>query len=382
MSDNNLIYHSVTTPLFLSTSWLYKTNNYPNRSEYSYSRNEGPNFAQLENAISNLYNSKYTVLFPSGLSAISSVLNSFYNKDKKILIISHHELYDGSITLLQDFSNKYNNFKIHFIDLTDIDILKYIIQNDVYDTVMIYCESLSNPSAGYIDTLSIVKKYKTIKEDIVIIVDNSWLSTIYNPFNYGADIVIESISKNMSGGDVIAGLVTTSNEQYYTNIQYYTELHGIRMSPFDAYNTLKGISTLEIRLNKIGYIGFSLAIYLENHKNVDKVLYPLLKSHKSYKIVKNILNVGPGLLFFHILLDKDNTMKMIESSKIILLATSYGKSESMFDPYIMEDCEIYPFIINENQKIGTWIRLSIGYSDNFEILKNELDRLLTIAFTI
>ena len=89
MSENKeLVCHSVSTPLFLSTSWLYKTNNYPDRSEYTYSRNEGPNFAQLENAISTLYDSKYTVLFPSGLSAISCVFNSFYDKNKKILITS------------------------------------------------------------------------------------------------------------------------------------------------------------------------------------------------------------------------------------------------------------------------------------------------------
>jgi len=406
------VLHSVTPPIHLSTSWTKYSDHHPDRTLQSYTRTVNPNFAHLEEAIQKIYSTSKTVLTCSGMAAISATLNSFldFSQPSFLSILADNELYCDTERLLKNLSLKFS-VNVTQLDLTDLKAVsqyceewkkKYPKQNgsgkgaktsqqkksedkdsvgsnsddnvssqEKQSRLLLFTESCSNPSGRLIDTVSLWKSFHDNKIEVIIIVDNSWLSGIYNPFDYKADVVIESLSKYIGGGDLIMGAVTGRSGKIMNPIMYYTYANGIRTSPFDAYNALKSMQTLLLRLQKSGTITIQLAQWLETLPCVKKVLYPLLPSHPTYEIAKKCLPLtGPSVLYFLLPCDKKTAIAVMDSSEKILFATSYGKPETLFDPYPNETTE------------GTWVRLAIGYAVEMEVMKNELARMFSTQLSV
>lgn len=360
--------HSVTQPIFLSNNFTHDSIYHPERTKYSYSRTKNPNFTNLEECIQKIYGTENTILCCSGTLAISSVFNVLYDAKANNVFIVDREIYGGTKSLLKYMKNKFTNLIIEVVDLTNIRLLKKIFDKYGTSIKLIFTESCSNPSGRYIDTQSIHNIYKINYPNLEIIVDNSWLSALYNPIKFGATIIVESLSKYMSSGDAIMGMITGKNNEVMNNIKRYANCNGIRTSQFDAYNLVKSISTLNFRLEKVSNTALKIATFLESLPCISSVMYPLLESHPTFEVSNKFLEFGPGVIWFHIPIIYTKAIELLGSSNKILFATSYGKAESLFDPYP----KIQKLKLGSKTICGTWLRLAIGYAQTEQEIKNEL----------
>jgi cystathionine beta-lyase/cystathionine gamma-synthase len=236
-----------------------------------------------------------------------------------------------------------------------------IKQKFSFSNLVIFTESCSNPSGRIPDTQMLAKTFP----EAIIIVDNSWLSpALYNPFEYGATIVLESLTKHIGGGNMVGGFVTgrTTSKLLMQKIRGFARTHGHRLGQFDALTAYHNLETLPFRLAHSGRVAFEVASALECNKTfpfIQKVCYPMLRSHQSWKMSRERLKsmfAGPPVIWLLLKgIKKDDTIRLLDSQAAkasgIKYATSYGKSVTLFDPYPKFDKHLK----------GTWIRLAIGY---------------------
>lgn len=338
----------VTSGLFLTTSWVYGT------GDYSYSRNQGPNFTDLRHQIQELYASESTILCCSGMAAISCVLHGLLEGRQEPILLIDSELYCDTIALAHRLKMTYPTLTLVQTNLTaDLPDL---------EPTLILSESCSNPSGRMIDIPCLRSKYP----NAIIAIDNSWLSIQYQPMLHGADLIVESLSKYMGAGDVIGGFVT-GQESVMRYVRDYAKSNGVRLSAYDAYTVNHNLPTLDLCLERLGKIALIVAQYLEEHGVFVK--YPGLASHPSYKLAQQH-NVLPGTLLFLLSVSRKEALRRMKACRHMKCATSYGKSVTLLDPYIKSGTAA------DGTK-GIYIRLSVGYGEkSVEAILQELTTII------
>lgn len=362
---------SVCEPLYLTTSFEKE----PGTHNYSYSRIHNPNADDLIKKIKRLYNTSQCILFPSGMSAISNIFELYAASDKVFIV--GHEVYSDTYRTLDYLMERYPGFKYHQVDVTNTEmILTHVIENKD-NLALMFFESCTNPS-GHIMDFKALNGIKKIVPNCKIVIDNSWLTPLsFNPLNLPwVDIVVESGSKYFGGGRCIFGFVV-GNKKKLKELKTRTVVYGVRMSQYDCWQVSDSVDSLELRMNHLSKTTIRVAKFLEMHKNVCRVMYPMLESHPSFSNAKKYLKLGPGILMFHIPMEKKEAIELIwNKKKDIMYATSYGKPETMIDPY---PCESISGLYDEVQEgvEGTWFRLAIGWKDKSGDIIRELDEILS-----
>ncbi|UWV46322.1 aminotransferase class I/II-fold pyridoxal phosphate-dependent enzyme [Acetivibrio thermocellus] len=290
-----------------------------------YTRIGNPTVAVLEQRVAALDGASGAVALASGMAAISYTLLNVAEGGGRILTSPY--LYGGSA---DSFKKVYPKFGITFDFAKNIENPEKLSEEIKPDTKAIYVESISNPNAALLDIDAIAKVAH--EHGIPLIVDNTVATPyLYNPISHGADIVVYSATKGLTGhGNVIAGLVLESgkfnwqsdkfpqfSEKYYTlrdiNDNYrsflevfpeapftgrirfnYLNYFGAALSPFDAYLVLIGLETLSERVEKQVRNASILAEYLKSHKSVEWVRYPGLKDSPYYELAQRDFPKGAG----------------------------------------------------------------------------------------
>ena len=290
-----------------------------------YTRIGNPTVAVLEQRIAALDGASGAVALSSGMAAVSYTLLNVAEGGGRILTSPY--LYGGSA---DSFKKVYPKFGITFDFAKNIENPEKLAEEIKPDTKAIYVESISNPNGVLLDIDAIAKVAH--EHGIPLIVDNTVATPyLYNPISHGADIVVYSATKGLTGhGNVIAGLVLESgkfnwqsdkfpqfSEKYYTlrdiNDNYrsflevfpeapftgrirfnYLNYFGAALSPFDAYLVLIGLETLSERVEKQVRNASILAEYLKSHKSVEWVRYPVLKDSPYYELAQRDFPKGAG----------------------------------------------------------------------------------------
>ena len=364
---------AVTPPIYLSST--FKQPDATMSGKYIYSRGANPTRERLEKSIASLEEAKYALAFSSGMAAIDAVLRMLKPGDH---IIALDNLYGGTLRLLKDLNNRYN-IKVTFTDLTNLENLEKAITPE---TKMVFLETPSNPLLKIVDIKEVSRRAH--EKGLIVVVDNTF-ATPYNqrPLTLGADIVIHSLTKYLSGhSDIIGGAVALNNDEYYEKIYFNRISTGGILSPFDSWLTLRGIRTLHLRVERHNYNAMKIAEYLANHEKIEKVYYPGLKEHPGHEVAKRQM-ITPkgepgygGMVSFKLKADLKNTIKFLNSLRIITLAVSLGGVESLIHAPItgiyrhMSKEEVGKMGITEN-----FIRFSVGVED-VEDLIGDLEQAL------
>lgn len=363
-----------------------------------YCRNKSESRIILEKELLKLYdrdeNDYKACVFNSGMSAISSILNILAAKGRQYFLIGD-ELYSDTPKICKYLTRYNKEYKYSCVDIRDDKKILEIFE--IEKPTVFYIESSTNPS-GQIFNYDLILKLKNICPDCLFIVDNTWLSAInFNPFNYGVDIVLESMTKYISGGRCIGGHVIGPN-LILDKLKKYSKINGVYVGSDHCDIFLEGLSTLESRIKVVSSIAYDVAQYLENNKNVTRVMYPKLESHPAHKNFKYV-KYGPGCLLFHIIspINKTKIAKTFLSNIPDLhFETSFGSSHSKIDQYPnIGSSKIYDSFISNNDgnndgsgdedskynsdeiyiKKGIWIRLAIGYTSNLTNIICSLENL-------
>ncbi|MCK7556911.1 PLP-dependent aspartate aminotransferase family protein [Chitinophaga sedimenti] len=220
------------------------------------------------------------------------------------------------------------------------------------------------------------------QHNILLVVDNTFSTPLLQkPIPLGADIVVHSASKYLSGHtDVIAGLVVVNNKVLADQLKFNQNISGSILSPFEAWLTIRGIETLSLRLEKQCANSLAIASWLNEHPAVDKVFYPGLATHKNHHIARKQQKGYGGIVTFSLKDDHiKNAIRIVNSTKLFKLAESFGGVKSMLAHPVTMTHRIIPEDFRRKAGVqDSAIRLSVGIEDVEDLindLKQALDKL-------
>ncbi len=355
-----------STYTFLSAKTMFDTFEGNTEGYYLYSRHSTPSNLYLGEALAALEGTEAANVTASGMGAITAVIFQLCDTDDHI--VSSRTIYGGTYAFMKNFLKK---FKIgtSFVDITNLEAVEAAITPK---TKMIYCEAVSNPLLEIADIKALSKLAK--KHNLPLVVDNTFSPLSIAPGKLGADIVIHSLTKFINGSsDCVAGVVCGTSD-FCLSLKDVNNgagmLLGSTMDSLRASSILKNMRTLHIRMKKHS----ENALYLAENfvKDGLRVVYPGLKSHPSYQIMKDQMTEEYGFGGIMTLdvgsLDKANAlMELMQAKNLGYLAVSLGFYKTLFSaPGTSTSSEIP---MEEQVEMGLsngLIRFSIGLDNDIQ----------------
>lgn len=360
---------AIMTPIYQTST--YAQAGLGEHKGYEYSRTHNPTRTALQQNLAALENGKHGLCFSSGLGAIDAVLKLFNPGDE---IISTNDIYGGSYRLFTKVYEKYG-IKFHFVPMNDTSAVASKINEN---TKMIWVETPTNPMMNIIDLEAMGQLSQ--RHQILYAVDNTFATPfLQNPLDFGADIVMHSVTKYIGGhSDVVMGALIVNDDALAKELAFIQNSCGAIPGPQDCFLVLRGIKTLHLRMERHSQNGKTIAAYLKNHPKVDKVFWPGFESHPNHAIAKKQMRDFGGMISFSLVENRmEDVRTILKNLKIFSLAESLGGVESLCGhPATMTHASIPK---EEREKVGivdSLIRLSVGIEDA-EDLKNDLANALS-----
>jgi cystathionine beta-lyase len=239
-------------------------------------------------------------------------------------------------------------------------------------TKLLWLETPTNPLMNIIDIKGCVELVKG--KNILVAVDNTFASPyLQNPLDLGADIVMHSVTKYLSGhSDVIMGALVMNDEKLYQDLSFIMNSCGAVPGPQDSFLVLRGIKTLHLRMERHCLNGKQIAEYLNKHPKVGKVYWPGFADHPNHAVAKSQMKDFGGMLSFTLKDDStENAILLMESVELFSLAESLGGVESLINhPASMTHASIPKDERVKNGLVDSLIRLSIGVEDVEDLLQD------------
>ena len=333
---------------------------------YLYSRHMNPSTGYLAEAISKMENTGAAHVSASGMGAISSTIMQLCKSGDHI--VSSRTIYGGSYAFMKNFLPKLK-ISTSFVDITNIDSVKSAICGD---TKILYCEIMSNPLLEISDIKKLAKLAH--KNNLKLVVDNTFTPLIFSPAELGADIVIHSLTKFINGASDAVGGVICSNNEYIGELIDVNEgaamLLGPTMDAIRANGILKNLRTLPTRIKQHSSNALFLAKKFE--KLGLKVHYPGLASHPQHILMKHSMNTEfgfGGMLVLDVGSMKNayQVMEEMQNNNIGYLAVSLGFYKTLFSaPGASTSSEISKEEQNQMGISEGMIRMSIGLDNDIE----------------
>lgn len=341
---------------------------------YIYTRLGNPTNTQLEEKLALLEGAEAAVSTGSGIGAIASAFWTILKSGDHV--IASKTLYGCTFAYLNHGLSRFG-VDVTFVDVTNPENIKNAMKDN---TKVIYIESPSNPTLEVADIKSI-SKIAHSKENCVVIVDNTFCTPyIQRPIELGADIVVHSGTKFLNGhGDVISGFVV-GKEEYINQVRLFgiKDMTGSCLSPFDAFLIIRGMKTLEIRMEKHCSNAMKVADFLENHPAVLKVYYPGLKSFKQYDLAKKQMSLPGAVIAFEVKGGIEEGKKVINNVELCKLAVSLGDAETLIQhPASMTHSPYTPEERKEANISDGLIRIAVGL-ENVEDIISDLKKALNL----
>ncbi len=341
------------------------------RRAYVYTRGGNPTINLFEQRLATLENGVDGVAFSSGMAAIRSVILSFSGAGDSVL--AHRNLYGSTFGFLNHLIAKYG-INTDFIDMTDLNNVERSITPN---TRVMFLETPTNPALEIIDIegLCAIAHLKGIK----VVVDNTFATPVFQkPLDFGADVVLHSATKYISGhGDVVGGVATSKDFDYIQKLKfgYMCELGGV-ISPFSAWLLLRGMKTLGLRMERHERNATAIAEFLRKRKEIEKTSYPGFEDHPGHKLAARQMEGFGGIISFELCGPKENAEKFVQGLKLIKLAVSLGDAETLVEVPAMMTHRDYPE--EELHRFGfssKTVRISAGLEHHSDLLEDIEDAL-------
>lgn len=335
---------------------------------YDYSRTQNPTREFVENTVCSLEKGKSALAFSTGMAAVNALMELFNPGDH---IIASEDLYGGTIRLFDNISTK-NGLIISYVDTGNVKKIETLINET---TKAIFIETPTNPMMNVSDLAAI--KNLIGEKDILLVTDNTFLTPYFcNPFDLGADIIVHSGTKFLSGhNDTLAGFLVTNNDDIAEKLRYIQKTTGACLSPFDCFLVTRGIKTLALRMEKSQENALTVAEWLKSQSKVKKVYYAGLPEHPSYELSKRQARGFGAMISFEVD-SKETAYKILENVKLILFAESLGGVETLITyPFTQTHADV-PIEKREERHINErLLRVSVGI-ENIQDIISDLQQAL------
>mmetsp|Transcript_4927 Transcript_4927/g.8889 ORF Transcript_4927/g.8889 Transcript_4927/m.8889 type:complete len:483 (-) Transcript_4927:129-1577(-) len=389
-NSNSAAHHNptgaVVPPISLATTFKQSTPGEPSaRGDpnsfglgFEYSRTGNPTRGVFERAVAAAEKAKYCVAFSSGSAATSAVVHLLTPGER---ILSIDDVYGGTQRYFRKVVNPRMGIEIDFVDFSNNQAVLSKMLTGGDKTKLLWLETPTNPTLKVTDIEKVSTMTKRFNANALLCVDNTFCSPYFqNPLEHGADIVVHSVTKYINGhSDVVMGVVCTNDEEIYTQLRFIQNGVGAVPSPFDCYLAHRGLKTLHLRMEAAARNANAIALFLEDHQGVTKVLYPGLKSHPQHDIATRQQNGYGAMITFYCIGKREQSAILLQNLRVFALAESLGAVESLAEcPSLMTHASVPD---EQRALLGiddTLIRLSVGIESCADLVA-DLDNALNAA---
>ncbi|NLK37180.1 MAG: methionine gamma-lyase [Epulopiscium sp.] len=366
------LYGSLSMPIYQTSTYIFENcaqggNRFAGAENgYIYTRLGNPTTSVLENKIAALEGGEAAAATSSGMGAISSALWTICREGSHI--VADQTLYGCTFALLEHGMSRYG-VTVDFVDTSDISAVKAALKEN---TALVYLETPANPTLKIVDIQEIANVVHSYNPNIKLICDNTFASPfLQNPLQLGCDVVVHSATKYLNGhGDVIAGFVVGSAE-FIKEVKMFgiKDMTGSVLGPFESYLILRGLKTLEIRMERHCQNAEKIVEFLKNHDKVEKVYYPGLKSHPGYEIAQKQMKHPGGMIAFEVKGGKAAGIRLLDNLDMCVLAVSLGDAETLIEhPASMTHSTYAPEELKLAGIPEGLVRLSVGLENAEDII--------------
>lgn len=329
---------------------------------FDYTRSSNPTRQVMEEILAILDGGKFGIAFASGMSAVDSCMRLLKAGDH---VICSDDVYGG---VSRYFNQILVNYDLHFsyVDSSNSANIENAIQTN---TKLIWIETPTNPLLKITDLEAVGNIAK--KHNILFGVDSTFATPVFlRPLEFGADLVMHSTTKYLSGhNQLIGGVVITNREDLFDQLKFVQKSIGAVPGPFDCWLTILGIKTLDLRMKKHDSNAQTVAEYLEAHPKVSSVTYPGLPSHPAHETAKKQMSGFSGMISFELTGGISAGKIVMNSVKLAKLAESLGAVETMIThPATMTHAEVPKEEREARGLTDGLVRLSVGIENPDDII--------------
>ncbi|WP_317847068.1 trans-sulfuration enzyme family protein [Pseudomonas sp. HTZ2] len=358
VADNAIFPAIVTTSSFIKRG----LDDYP---EYAYSRVSNPTRHAYETCVAALEEGVGAVATASGVGATATVLE-LLSKDAHVVVMNG--VYGGTFRLLEDYRSRTSGLTTTYVDLNDLDAVAAAIRPE---TQLIWIESPTNPLLHLVDIQAVCTLAR--ERGILTCIDNTFCSPWnQRPITLGVDLVMHSASKYIGGhSDLIGGVVVAANDELLKRLRRISMAVGAIQGPFDCYLALRGLKTLDVRMERQCANALRVAQFLEGHPQVEQVYYPQLESHPQHELCKRQMRGGGAVVAMKIKGDRAAVNRLVQALSIFVLADSLGGVESMINhSWSMSHNSLSPEQKGQMGISENLLRLSVGIEDYRDLIED------------
>jgi cystathionine beta-lyase/cystathionine gamma-synthase len=354
---------AIMTPIYQTSTYVQEA---PGVNKgFEYARSQNPTRFALEEAVAEIENGKYGLVFGSGVAATDSVMKLLQPGDE---VIAANDMYGGTYRLFTKIYEKFG-IKFHYVNMQDAENIRPFINEK---TQLVWVETPTNPLMNITDIAAVAAISKA--HNLVLCVDNTFASPyLQNPLDLGADIVMHSATKYLGGhSDVIQGCLVINDKDLRDQLYFIQKSCGAVPGPMDCFLVLRGIKTLHVRMERHCENGERIAHWLRNHPKVAKVYWPGFTDHPNHAIAKAQMRGYGGMISFELKDDSAaETTRVLSSTHLFSLAESLGGVESLINhPASMTHASIPREERIKNGLSDALIRLSVGIEDADDLIED------------
>ena len=372
--DVDAAHGAVMPPLYLSSNYSFA--GFGQKRAYDYSRSGNPTRDVLAHALAELEGGAGGVITASGMAAIT-LLTAQLRSDE--LLIAPHDCYGGSYRLFKAQAER-GLYRVQFVDFADKAALVAALG---HKPALVWIETPSNPLLRITDIAAVARQAHAV--GALVAVDNTFLSpALQRPIALGADVVVHSTTKYLNGhSDVVGGAVVWKDAVVGEQLAWWCNCLGLAGAPFDSYLTLRGLRTLQPRLNVHEANASAVAARLSRHSVVEKVYYPGLSSHPGHLLARRQQRGFGAMLSFDLAGGECAAAAFVDGLQCFTLAESLGGVESLIaHPATMTHASL-DVVARQRAGIGDGLlRLSVGIEAEEDLLADldaGLERAAAVA---
>lgn len=333
---------------------------------FVYSRLGNPTVALLEEGVAALEGGGSALAFSSGMAAIATALFGLLSPGEKV--VAHQEIYGGTRSLLANLLRKWG-IRVEFCHLGDASAFRRALDDGAK---VVFVETITNPLLEVLDVEALAGDTRQMGS--LLVVDNTTATPyLAKPLSMGACLVVESLTKYLSGhGDVTGGVLCGSPE-VISKVRETRDILGTALDPAQAWLTLRGLRTFPLRMKLHCDNALVLAKYLSSHPKVSKVFYPGLEFHPGHRVAARLFGGRGygGMVSFEVRGGRDEAERVLRRLKRVNLVPSFGNTATTVShPYLTSHRGLSP---EEKEALGITeglIRVSVGIESSSDIVED------------
>jgi cystathionine gamma-synthase len=366
-------YGALTTPVVQTSTYTFEdtaeimafmrqkaAGEMPSRVDYG--RYGNPTQSAVERKMAVLESGERALLFPSGMCAVTTTLGALLSAGDHLIMVrdAYHRSREFATTFLARWG-----IETTFVPVDDPNALEAAIRPN---TRLLFSETPTNPYLFVMDLSSMVEIARA--HGITTIIDSTFATPVnLRPLEHGVDLVIHSATKFLGGhNDLLAGTVVGSTH-LLSHVEEARKVLGGVASPHDAYLLLRGLKTLELRVQRQNDNAQRLASFLEGHETVHSVYYPGLPSHPQHELARRQMAGFGGVVSFEIRGDRDRTSRLVDLLRVPYIGPTLGGVESIVE----QPAALYSLDQAESQKAGlkdNLVRYAVGIEDSEDLISD------------